>query len=85
MLVKGVPGASFNQRRNPQNTPYLEHCGVFYEYLWEHWPRYNDTALYMQLRVESAKVSAQRAQVNNTHMDTGSTLQWQLTSLHSVL
>ena len=34
-----------------KDTPYLaltgELWGVFREYLWENWPRYNGTALYL--------------------------------------
>ena len=36
---------------SPKETPYLaltgELWGVFCEYLWEHWPHYNGTALFL--------------------------------------
>ena len=43
---------NINQMMDPQNTPHTSpwrpsYGCVFCEYLWENWPRYNGTALYM--------------------------------------
>ena len=43
---------------SPKETPYLaltgELWGVFCEYLWENWPRYNGTALYSDILAEKS-------------------------------
>ena len=39
---------------SPKETPYLgltgELWGLFCEYLWENWPRFNGTALYLSIK-----------------------------------
>ena len=48
-------GRNINQMMDPQKTPHTSPVnlaltgvlwGVFCEYVWENWPRYNGTALY---------------------------------------
>ena len=44
-----------------KDTPYLALTGelwdVFYEYVWENWPRYNGTALYMHQLIHCGLVT----------------------------
>ena len=46
-----IEGTHAEYQSDAGYTPYLaltgELWGVFYEYLWENWPHYNDTALYL--------------------------------------
>ena len=49
-MIAGIQAECQSDAGSTKDTPYLaltgELWGVFCEYLWENWPRYNGTALY---------------------------------------
>ena len=50
-MIAGTETENRSDAETTKDTPYLALTGdlldVFCEYLWENWPRYNGTALYM--------------------------------------
>ena len=53
-MITGTEAEYLSDAGSKKDTPYLalsgELWGDFSEYLWENWPRYNGTALYMYNR-----------------------------------
>ena len=49
-MILGTRAEYQSGAKSTKDTPYLaltgELWGVFWEYIWENWPRYNGTALY---------------------------------------
>ena len=61
-MIAGTEAEYQSDAGSTKDTPYLaltgELWGVFCEYFWEHWTRYNDTALYIHIFVyRMAKLS----------------------------
>ena len=54
-MISGTHAEYQSGAKSTKDTPYLaltgELWGVFWEYVWENWQRYNGTALYMHFYV----------------------------------